>query len=153
MLYNKDNQETILQECNMDFDSYYQAYFTKPQPQPRFQYTGNFGITLFYEDYDQAVAFYETVLGSAGYQEGDHTRGWKIGNGWLTLLKGKKGTPTNVELTFELETVAEAEAMQRTFIQAGASGTDPSDQLMYAPVRLCPVVDPLGVDVMIFARI
>jgi len=37
MLYNKDNQVTILQESNMEFDSYYQAYFTKPQPQPRFQ--------------------------------------------------------------------------------------------------------------------
>jgi hypothetical protein len=30
---------------------------------------------------------------------------------WLTLLKGNNGNPTNVELTFELETAAEAEAM------------------------------------------
>jgi hypothetical protein len=58
-----------------------------------------------------------------------------------------------VELTFELETAEEAEAMQRAFIQAGASGTEPSDQLMYVPVRVCPVVDPLGVNVMIFAKI
>ncbi len=72
---------------------------------------------------------------------------------WLTLLKGNKGNPTNVELTFELETAKEAEAMQQAFIREGASGQEPSDQLMYTPVRLCPVVDPFGVDVMIFAKI
>jgi hypothetical protein len=135
----------------MDFDSYYQAYYIQPQPHPRFKYTGNFGITLFYEAFDQAEAFYEAVLGPAGYQEGDHTRGWKIGMGWLTLLKGNKGNPTNVELAFELETPEEAETMQRDFIQAGGSGPAPSDQLMYIPVRSCPVTDPFGVDIMIFA--
>lgn len=137
----------------MDFESYSQKYFIQPPPPPRFQYTGNFGLTLYYQDFEKAVAFYEQILGPAGYQEGQDTRGWKIGNGWLTFLKGQKGNPTNVELTFELATPAEAEAMQRAFLQAGASGPEPSDQLMYAPVRLCPVVDPFGVDVLIFARL
>ena len=71
----------------------------------------------------------------------------------MTFLRGKQGTPSNLEIAFELETVQEAEALQRTFIAAGASGPAPSDQLMYTPVRICPVIDPFGVDVMIFARL
>jgi len=92
-------------------------------------------------------------LGPAGYQEGDSTRGWWIGAGWLTFLRGKLGNPRNVEISFELETVQEAEALQRAFIAAGAKGPAPSDQLMYVPVRSCPVTDPFGVDVMIFAAL
>ena len=137
----------------MDDAAYYQAYFINPQPEPRFSFSGHFGLTLYYQDFEAAVAFYTQVLGPAGYQEGDNTRGWKIGTGWLTLLRGKQGTPRNVEMTFELETAQAAEALQRAFIAAGASGSAPSDQLMYEPIRSCPVTDPFGVDVMIFARI
>lgn len=137
----------------MDFDAYHKAYFLKPQPEPRFKYTGSFGITLYYQDFEAAVAFYEQVLGPAGYQEGDSTRGWRIGEGWLTLLRGEHGNPRNMEIGFELETVQEAEALQRAFIAADASGPAPSDQLMYVPVRICPVTDPFGVDIMIFAAL
>jgi len=49
--------------------------------------------------------------------------------------------------------VQESEALQRAFIAAGAKGPAPSDQLMYVPVRSCPVTDPFGVDVMIFAAL
>lgn len=136
----------------MDFDAYQKAYFLNPQPQPRFKFTGSFGITLYYQNFEAAVAFYEQVLGSAGYQEGDSTRGWSVGQGWLTLLRGNQGNPRNVEISFELESVQEAEALQRAFITAGAQGSEPSDQLMYTPVRICPVTDPFGVDVMIFAK-
>ncbi|PKO08868.1 MAG: hypothetical protein CVU40_12780 [Chloroflexi bacterium HGW-Chloroflexi-2] len=124
-----------------------------PQPEARFKYTGSFGITLYYQDFEAAVAFYQQVLGPAGYQEGDSTRGWRIGAGWLTFLRGKQGNPQNVEISFELETVQEAEALQSVFIAAGASGPSPSDQLMYTPVRIFPVTDPFGVDVMIFAQL
>ena len=137
----------------MDFDAYYRAYFLNPQPEPRFTFRGNFGLTLYYQDFEAAVAFYEKTLGPAGYQEGDSTRGWRIGQGWLTLLRGNQGNPRNVETTFELDTVQQAEALQQAFIAAGAQGAEPSDQLMYMPVRICPVTDPFGVDVMIFAKI
>ena len=137
----------------MDFNTYQKAYFLNPPPAPRFHYTGSFGLTLYYQDFAAAVAFYEQVLGEAGYQEGTDTRGWRIGQGWLTLLRGKQGNPQNVEITFELDTPAAAEAMQQAFIEAGAQGTAPSDQLMYAPVHICPLVDPFGVDVMIFAQL
>ena len=137
----------------MDFDAYQKAYFLDPQPEARFAFCGNFGLTLYYQDFEDAVAFYTQVLGPAGYQEEDSTRGWKIGDGWLTLLRGKQGNPRNVEITFEMASPEQAERLQQAFIQAGAQGSAPSDQLMYAPVRICPATDPFGVDVMIFARL
>jgi hypothetical protein len=81
--------------------------------------------------------------------EGEGTKGWQIGSGWLTLLRGRQGNPQNVEITLELETAVEAEALQRSFIAAGARGPAPSDQLMYRPVRSCPVTDPFGMEIMI----
>lgn len=142
-----------VEEKDMDFDTYHKAFFLNPQPEPRFSFSGNFGLTLYYQDFEDAIAFYTQVLGPSGYQEGNSTRGWRIGEGWLTLLRGKQGNPKNMEITFELKTVQEAEVLQRAFIQAGAQGSPPSDQLMYAPVRICPVTDPFGVDIMIFAKI
>lgn len=135
----------------MDFDSYRRAYFVDPSPEPRFSFSGSFGATLFFEDFEEAVGFYARVLGPPSYVEGANTRGWPIGRGWLTLLRGKQGNPQNVEITFELETVDEAEALQRALIAAGAQGPAPSDQLMYRPVRSCPVVDPFGLEIMVIA--
>jgi uncharacterized glyoxalase superfamily protein PhnB len=109
----------------------------------------SFGATLYFEDFGAAIAFYEQVLGPPTYVEGDGTRGWSIGTGWLTLLQGRVGNPQNVEITLELETAEEAEALQRAFVAAGATGLAPSDQLMYRPVRACPVVDPFGLEIMI----
>lgn len=137
----------------MDFDTYQKAYFVDPSPLPRYRYKGTFGTTLFYEDFEAAVDFYEQVLGPPGYVEGVGTRGWPIGNGWFTLLQGKHGNPQNIEITFEFETVEDAKAFQSACIAAGASGSAPSDQLMYKPVRIYPVVDPFGVDIMIFSAL
>jgi hypothetical protein len=91
------------------------------------------------------------VLGPPSYVEGDDTRGWPIGDGWLTLLRGRRGNPQNVEITLELGSVEEAESLQQAFLAAGGKGTPPSDQLMYRPVRCCPVEDPFGLEVMIIA--
>jgi catechol 2,3-dioxygenase-like lactoylglutathione lyase family enzyme len=133
----------------MDFDAYRKAYFVNPPPDPRFRLTGSFGATLYVEDFRAAIAFYERVLGPPSYVEGEGTRGWSIGGGWLTLLQGRQGNPQNVEITLELETAQEAEALHRAFVAAGATGPAPSDQLMYRPVRSCPVVDPFGLGIMI----
>lgn len=135
----------------MDFDAYRKSYFTDPAPEPRFRFRDVFGATLYYEDYEAAVAFYERVLGPAAYVEGEGTRGWPIASGWLTLLKGERGNPKNVEITLELESVEQAETLQAAFLAAGATGPAPSDQLMYRPIRSCPVVDPFGVDIMIIS--
>jgi hypothetical protein len=133
----------------MDFETYRRAYYVDPPPEPRFRFKGSFGVTLFFEDYGPAVAFYERVLGPPAYVEGEGTRGWPIGRGWLTFLRGRQGNPRNVEITFELDTVEQAEALQQAFIAAGAEGPAPSDQLMYRAVRSCPVVDPFGLEIMI----
>jgi hypothetical protein len=133
----------------MDYEAYRNAYFVDPRPEPRYRFTGSFSVTLFYEDFARAVAYYAQVLGPPAYVEGAGTRGWPIGAGWLTLLQGKSGNPRNVEVTFELETPEEAERLQRAFIDAGGEGEAPSDQLMYEPVRYCPVRDPFGTDLLI----
>ena len=137
----------------MDYQEYHQAYFTEPTPQQRFQFIGSFGITLFFEAFTDAVAFYSKVLGPPAYVEGKWTRGWRIGSGWLTLLKGSNGNPTNVEITLEMTNVAQAEKLQQAFITSGGKGTPPSDQLMYTPIRSCPVTDPFGTEILIISSI
>jgi catechol 2,3-dioxygenase-like lactoylglutathione lyase family enzyme len=137
----------------MDYAGYLEAYFQDPQPAPRFEFTGGFAVTLYFADYKRAVAFYTAVLGPPGYEEGSGTRGWAIDSGWLTLLQGGDGRPTNVEVGLAMSTPADAEALQEAFIAAGGQGGTPSDQLMYWPVRVCPVTDPFGTDLLIFSRL
>jgi hypothetical protein len=135
----------------MDYESYQKKYFTDPPPAARFEFRGDFGVTLFYEDYQPAVAYYEQVLGSPAYVEGAGTRGWRISNGWLTLLQGQAGNPRNLEVTFVVSTPAQAETLQQALIDAGGQGEAPSDQLMYEPIRYRPVVDPLGVSLLVIS--
>jgi len=135
----------------MDYEAYRKAYFADPMPESRYRFSGSFGVTLYFEAFDAAVGYYRQVLGPPAYVEGEGTRGWAIGAGWLTLLQGKSGGPRNVEVTFRLETPAEAERLQRAFIEAGGAGPAPSDQLMYEPIRACPVRDPFGTEMMIIS--
>jgi len=135
----------------MDYEAYQNAYFTHPKPEPRFRFRGSFGVTLYFEDYASAIEYYQQVLGPPAYVEGEWTRGWPIGSGWLTLLKGSSGSPQNVEVAFEMNTPEEAEKLQRAFIKAGGKGAAPTDQLMYKPIRSCPVRDPFGTDILIIS--
>lgn len=135
----------------MDFETYRTAYFVTPAPEARFRFAGRFGITLYFEAYAAAVDYYRQILGPPAYVEGEWTRGWRVGDGWLTLLKGQSGGPRNVEVMFRLETAAEAERLQRAFIEAGGEGPAPSDQLMYEPIRACPVRDPFGTEILIYS--
>jgi catechol 2,3-dioxygenase-like lactoylglutathione lyase family enzyme len=137
----------------MDNESYRRNYFVDPQPEPRFEYLGLHGVTLFFSDFKAAVEYYTRVLGSPAYVEGEGTRGWQLGNTWLTLLEWEKGSPRNVEFNIVMKTSQDAERLQTTFIEAGGNGEPPSDQLMYEPVRFCPVVDPFGTNILIFSRL
>ncbi len=133
----------------MDFDTYRKLFFVNPQPQSRFDFGGLYGLTLFFSDYSKAVDFYQRVLGPPAYIEGENTRGWKIGNTWLTLLQGTSGSPQNVEVMIVMQTPAEAERLQAAFFEAGGEIHPPSDELMYEPVRSCSVRDPFGTNILI----
>jgi hypothetical protein len=135
----------------MNYQEYRTAYFADPAPEPRYRFSGSFGVTLFFEEFDSAMGYYRQVLGPPAYVEGEGTRGWAIGSGWLTLLRGKSGNPRNVEVTLQVETSEEAEQLQRAFIEAGGEGPAPSDQLMYEPIRSCPVRDPFGTEILIIS--
>lgn len=137
----------------MDYSTYRRAYFTDPPPESRYGLRGILGVTLYFSDYSAAVDFYTTVLGEPAYVEGAGTRGWRLGETWLTLLAGGDGAPSNVEIPIVAASPAEAERMQTAFIAAGATGSHPSDQLMYRPVRVCPVTDPFGTELLIHAEL
>ena len=137
----------------MDYETYRKTYFTDPTPEPRYRFSGSFGVTLYFQDFEEAVEYYRLVLGPPAYVQGEGTRGWAIGSGWLTLLRGNSGNPQNLEVTFELETPEEAEKLQRAFIDAGGKGVVPSNELMYVPIRSCPVSDPFGTQLLIVSLI
>ena len=118
-----------------------------------FDLRGVLGATLYFSDYPAAVEFYSEVLGEPAYAEGGGTRGWRLGATWLTLLAGGEGAPRNVEVPIVTSTPAEAERLQAAFVDAGATGSHPEDQLMYEPVRVCPVTDPFGTQLLIYARL
>ena len=137
----------------MEYEDYRKAFYSDPPPEPRFHIGGISGVALFIEDFDSAVEYYRQVLGPAAYVEGKGTRGWRIGSDWLTLLQGKSGAPQNIEVVLTMETPEEAEQLQHAFIEAGGEGPPPSDQLMYEPVRYCPVRDPFGTDILIISSL
>lgn len=134
----------------MDYAEYRRKYIVDPVPKPRYEFTGVHGLALFYEDYEQAVAFYSEVLGPPIYIEGAGTRSWAVGDTWLTVLKGENGNPVNVEVPFVTTTPAEADRLQRAFIAAGGSGPEPFNTLMGEPVRYCAVTDPFGVELLVY---
>lgn len=39
----------------MDYESYRRNFFAAPQPEPRFEYLGLHGVTLFFSNYETAV--------------------------------------------------------------------------------------------------
>jgi hypothetical protein len=135
----------------VDYATYRDTYFVDPPPAPLYPFVGSLGVTLYFADYDAAIAYYARVLGPPAYVEGDSTRGWPMGDGWLTLLRARSGSPRNVEITLPVATPAEAERLQRAFLEAGGEGPAPSDQLMYEPVRFCPVRDPFGTELVIIS--
>jgi hypothetical protein len=135
----------------MDYDQYQERFFVDPSPRPRYEFVGTFGVTLYYEDFEEAVEFFTQVLGPPAYVEGIGTRGWKIGDGWLTLLKGTRGNPLNVEVSLVMGSIRGAERLHKAIIDAGGSGEEPSDQLMYEPIRYCAAFDPWGVGLLVIS--
>lgn len=144
-------QATVGRTPVVELETYRRRFFVDPQPPSRFDYVGLNGVTLYFADFAAATAYYEQVLGPPAYVEGDDTRGWRVGETWLTLLRGAKGAPRNVELLFVMQSAEEAERLQAAFVAAGGTGSPPSDQLMYERVRSCPVRDPFGTEILVIA--
>jgi hypothetical protein len=117
----------------------------------KFRFRSAGGPVLYFADFDAAVAYYSGVLGEPGYTEGTGTCGWEIGSSYLTLLRGGDGAPANTEIGLIMETPAEADRLHAAFIAAGGAGEAPSDQEIYQPIRYCPVTDPFGTDLLIYA--
>ena len=131
----------------MDYKSYRDNYYTDPQPEPRFDLFGVRGATLYYKDYGAAVDFYTRVFGPPGYVEGEFTRGWRLGNTWLTLFRAKSGSPVNAEVPLYCTSRAAVDALYEALIAAGAKGEPPAENLMYRPVYMAIVTDPFGVTI------
>lgn len=137
----------------MDYEEYRKKYFVEPQPKPKFENDGIHNAVLVFEEFEAAVEYYQTVLGPPAYVEGENTKGWGIGTTLLTLLHAKEGAPNIVEINFVMKSPQEAERLQQAFIDAGGEGPDPSDELMYEPIRYCPLTDPFGTQLLVFSRL
>jgi hypothetical protein len=55
----------------MNYKEYQKAYFTVPVPEPHFRFSGSFGVTLFFEEFNSAVDYYRQILGPPAYVEGE----------------------------------------------------------------------------------
>ena len=133
----------------MDYEAYRKRYFIDPAPQQRFNFKGLLGATLYYQDYQEALAFYTKVLGPPAYVEDENTHGWQVGETWLTLFPSKNGNPQNVEVPLYVDSPEEVDRLYQAFIASGAKGEPPDNNLMYEPVQICILTDPFGVSILI----
>ena len=114
-------------------------------------------VSLYYEDFQGAIAFYEKVFGPPEQvDEVGEIYGWRMGSTWLTLFPGKVGTnkgsnPRNTEFAVQVSAPQEVDILFQALIEAGAKkGWDPEDTTMYEEMRFCYVDDPFGVRIDIY---
>ncbi len=129
----------------MDFEEYRKKYYTDPPPDSLYQVRGIHGATLYYQDYQAALDFFQQVFGPPAYVEGELTHGWKLGSSWLTVFPARQGDPQNLEVPIYLQSAEEVDRLYTAFLAAGAKGAEPQNTLMYRPVRMAIVTDPFGV--------
>ena len=83
-------------------------------------------VSLYYEDFREAIAFYEKVFGPPeDVDEGGEIYGWRMGSTWLTLFPGKEGThkgsnPRNTEFAVQVSAPQEVDILFQALIEAGA---------------------------------
>ncbi len=133
----------------MDFEEYRKKHFVDPQPEQQFKFVGIHGVALYYEDYAEALGFWEKVLGPPNYVEGENTHGWMVGKTLLTLFPSKDGNPKNVEVPFVMEALEDVDELTEAFLAAGAVGEAPMDTLMYERARMAVLKDPFGVELSV----
>jgi hypothetical protein len=62
----------------MNNEEYRKKHFVEPQPEQRFRFVNSFGVTLYFEEFNAAITYYEKVLGPPGYVEGEGTKSRSI---------------------------------------------------------------------------
>jgi len=133
----------------MKYTDYRKQYFTKTTKlEARIT-----GIDMYLHDWAKAVAFYTHLLGKPRYQEGPDIHGWELGTTWLTIFPDYGNPDRTQSFTICMPTVKQAESLQKKCENLGAKIRPPSNQLMYKPIRHCPVTDPFGNEVLITAKL
>jgi uncharacterized glyoxalase superfamily protein PhnB len=114
-------------------------------------------FSLYYEDFQEAIAFYEKVFGPPeNADEEGSIFGWRMGSTWLTLFPSKGGTkagsnPQNTEFAIQVSTPEEVDALYEALIAAGGKkGWEPFDTSMYEEMRFAYINDPFGVRIDIY---
>ena len=113
-------------------------------------------VSLYFKDYDKAVAYYTEVFGPPVYSEDDPLCGWRLGSTWLTLFQSKDGTnpggnPCNAEFAIQVESPERVDILHKAFLDAGATDRwTPEDTVMYEPMRFSAVDDPFGVRIDVY---
>ena len=127
------------------------------QPEGRFHVVGLAYVSLYYKDFDEAVAFYTRVFGAPlKVDDPGVIRGWHLGSTWLTLSPSKGGTkpdanPCNTEFAIQVSTPEEVDVLLQVLVDGGArSGRAAEDTEMYDPMRFGYVEDPFGVRIDVF---
>ncbi len=137
----------------MDYETYRKTYFADPAPTPRFKMTRIGGVSLSILDFEKGVAFYSEVLGPSAYLEGEDTRGWPIGDTWLTMFPAEAGQVANAEFQIEVASPDEVDRLHATLLAAGAKeGQAPKNVLCYIPIRMAYSTDPFGTVVTVTAK-
>ena len=82
-------------------------------------------FSLYYEDFQGGIAFYEDVFGPPeNLDENGPIYGWRMGSTWLTVFSSKDGTkvvsnPQNAEFAFQESAPEEVDALYEALIVAG----------------------------------
>jgi uncharacterized glyoxalase superfamily protein PhnB len=82
-------------------------------------------VSLYYEDFKEAIAFYEDMFGPPeNVDEEGAIYGWRMGSTWLTLFPSKAGTkagsnPQNTEYAIQVSAPEEVDALYEALVAAG----------------------------------
>jgi uncharacterized glyoxalase superfamily protein PhnB len=128
-----------------------------PQTERPYQIVGLQYVSLYLEDFEQAISFYTQVFGNpTAIDQQRRIYGWHMGNTWLTLFTSVVGTvpgsnPRNTEFAIQVAVPDQVDQLYQALISAGATiCMAPADTEMYEPMRFACVDDPFGVRIDVY---
>jgi hypothetical protein len=74
---------------------------------------------------------------------------------WQTrpALRAVEGNPRNAEIQLAMSSEEDAGRLQKAFLDAGGQVEDPAEVLMFEPVKIYPLVDPIGTNLLLSSGI